>query len=182
VEWRVEVTVLPPEPRAAGGTELLERVHRRRLDAGWDLAVCLTDLPLHAGHRPVTTYASATHRVGLVSVPAFGAVNVEERVREAVLRLIEGLVAESLRAGETPDQAREERISGRLREIAAPLGASDVRDRATVRFATAVVRGNLRLLVGMVRANEPSRVIARMSRALATTPGTAAIATANISI
>jgi len=45
-------------------------------------------------------------------------------------------------------------------------------DDIDVRYVAAVVRGNLRLLTGMVRANRPWRLIARLSRAL-----TAAIAT-----
>jgi hypothetical protein len=45
----------------------------------------------------------------------------------------------------------------------------------TVRFVGAVLRGNLRLLVGMVRANEPSTVIVRLSGALVATLGVAAL-------
>jgi hypothetical protein len=126
--------------------------------------ICLTDLPLHARGRPVTAYASPTHRVGLVSVPALGAVDVERRVGGAVLRLVEGLVR------------------GRPEELASSLGQPQVMHSGTVGFVTAAIRGNLRLLVGMVRANDPARVIVRLSRALTAALGTAAIALANISV
>lgn len=163
-EWRVEVCPRPPTPRASNATELLRTVHLARLREGWDLAVCLTDLPLHSGGRPVTAYVSPSHRVGLVSVPALGAVAVRRRVRDAVLRLVDALLA------------------GRIEDLGSSLGDAEVRGRGTVRFATATVLGNLRLLVGMVRANDPTRVIARLSRALTTALGTAAIALANISV
>ena len=40
-------------------------------------------------------------------------------------------------------------------------------DDVDLRFVAAVVRGNVRLLAGMVRANRPWRLIVRLSRALA---------------
>lgn len=164
VAWRVEVSRRPPSPRATNGTELVRTVHRSRLREGWELAVCLTDLPLHARGRPVTAYVSTSHRVGLVSVPALGAVALKRRVRDAVVRLVESLAR------------------GRPRQLGSSLGQAEVRGRGTVRFATATIRGNVRLLAGMVRANDPARVILRLSRALATALGTGAIALANISI
>jgi hypothetical protein len=99
-----------------------------------------------------------------VSVPALGAARVERWVRDAVLRLVEGLAA------------------GRPEELASSLGYAQVKDRVAVRFVTAAVWGNLRLLAGMVRANDPARVVVRLSRALTTALGTAAVALANISV
>jgi hypothetical protein len=164
VEWRVELDRRPPTPRATNESELIRTAHRLRLRQGWDLAICLTDLPLRARRRPVTAYVSHTHRVGVVSVPALGAVAVERRVRDSVLRLVEAL------------------IQGRTDDLGSSLGQTEVRGQGTVRFASAAVGRNLRLLFGMVRANAPARVILRLSRALITALGTAAIATANISV
>jgi hypothetical protein len=73
-------------------------------------------------------------------------------------------------------------MAARLRELSSPLGAAHFRDENTVRFTTAVIRGNLRLLAGMVRANNPSLVIVRLSRALAAAGGTAAYALSSSSI
>ena len=50
-----------------------------------------------------------------------------------------------------------------------------------IRFSTAVVRGNLRLLLGMVRANDPARVVTRLSRATVAALGTAAYVLASSS-
>jgi hypothetical protein len=55
------------------------------LEAAWDLVICLTDQPLLVRRRPVTAHVSATHGVGLISVPALGAIGLEERVEDALL-------------------------------------------------------------------------------------------------
>jgi hypothetical protein len=167
VEWRVQVEDAEPAGPATHTMELMDGVHRRLLTSGWELGVGLTDLPLRAGRRPVTAHASAAHGVGLVSVPALGAVARERRLRSAVVRLIERLLGE----GDSGSV-----VARRLHELASPLGRERERDDGTIGFVGAALRGNLRLLVGMVRANEPTKLIARMSRALAVSLGTAAFA------
>jgi hypothetical protein len=51
--------------------------------------------------------------VGLVSVPALGAVAVEQRVRQAVLRLVDGLLGESVPRRRDP--AGDRRRTSRMR-------------------------------------------------------------------
>jgi hypothetical protein len=60
------------------------------------------------------------------------------------------------------DAERRQRMTRRLHELAADTDD----DAQTVRFTARVLTGNLRLLVGMVRANRPWRLVARLSRAL----------------
>jgi hypothetical protein len=97
-------------------------------------------------------------------VPALGAIDVERRVREAALDVIDALVGGNAR--EEPE--RRERVRDRLQELASPIGTAQVREDNTIRFSTAVIRGNLRLVVGMVRAN---RVGAGLTPAPPTPPG-----------
>src|SRR5215210_3156118 len=170
VRWRAELSeeALPEQPATSGAQ--IEAARRRLRSEGWELGVGLTDLPLRTGHRPVTAHASATHGVGLVSVPALGARSLERRVTRAVLDVTEGLLGESVGRGEAADGGREGRMGARLGELRSPLGAKQ-KDQ-----------GNLRLLIGMVRANSPSTVIVRLSRALAGALGTGAISMASSSV
>src|ERR1700726_3648635 len=86
--WRIEFVsdrlVEPPADLsaliAAGRGMLLER--------GWDLAVCVTALPLQTARRPVIAHVSATHGVAVLSLPALGPVWVRRRAAETIVRLV----------------------------------------------------------------------------------------------
>src|SRR3954453_12618781 len=101
----------------------------------------------------------------------------------AVLNLVEGLLGEEVgRGSDAGGTGRAHRMRQRLGELQSPVGPSRAGEDGTIAFAGATLRGNLRLLVGMVRANQPERVIARLSRALAASLGTAAYAMSSSSI
>jgi hypothetical protein len=176
VSWRVPVRTDPALADIGGGVEAIEFGRARLLREGWDMAVCITDAPLRIGRRPVVADASATHGVALVSLPALGAVQTRRRARDAVVRLVDGLVGESLELGERgPRQSA--RVGNRIASLAAPIRAVEpADDDVDLRFVAAVVRGNLRLLAGMVRANRPWRLIVRLSRALAAAAATVVFA------
>lgn len=170
-QWRVELgtaALKDPQERIA---DVVQDARRALLDNHWDLTILLTDLPLRSDdHRPLTAVVSATDGVALISVPALGVIDLDERVREAAVDVIAALVGVS-----DEEEARQpDRVRERLQELAAPLGTVQVRDDNTIRVASAVIRGNLRLLVGMVRANHPWRVTLKLSRALVAALGTAA--------
>lgn len=123
VRWSVQARIEPMAAASDQDVDLVEVAHQRLLEEGWKLAVFLTDFPVHVGSHPVTAYASAIHGVGLVSVPALGAVNLEERVEEAVLRLVEGLLGGERR------RRQERRQRGALRPRAPPSGGARVAGR-----------------------------------------------------
>jgi hypothetical protein len=73
VRWTVREGWGDVAPRHDGGAEgLLDDLARRRTDDGWDVAICLTDLPLHANRVPLVVQTSAQRRVAMVSLPALG--------------------------------------------------------------------------------------------------------------
>jgi uncharacterized membrane protein len=183
IDWRTEVHEVAAAEPTATSHELLATVRRHLLDNGWGLAVGLTALPLFSGHRPVTAYASAAQSVGLVSIPALGAVGLRRRLTTTVRHLIEGLLGESVRGAEhAAGDGRHGRMGARLRELGSPLAHNRVRDDGTLRFAGAVLRGNLRLLVGMVRANQPATVVTRLSGAMIGALGTGTYAVVSSTI
>ena len=168
VGWEIPVVTDGSAARGGAGTEVIDAAYERVLSESWHLGIVLTDLPLHMGRRPVVADASATHGVAVVSLPALGAVQMRRRARDAVVRLVDGLVGESLELGGREGGERRRRVRRRLHEIARAertLHPDD--DGVDVRLVAAVVRGNIRLLAGMLRANRPWRLIARLSRALA---------------
>src|SRR4051812_14784249 len=64
VRWPVRNGWGDVAPRRDGGAEaLLEDLARRRTDDGWDVAICLTDLPLHTDGIPLVAQISAQRRV-----------------------------------------------------------------------------------------------------------------------
>jgi hypothetical protein len=164
----------------ADDSEIVGAARQLLLASAWDLVVVLTDLPLTLARRPVVAHASPMHRVAVLSVPALGTLSVRRRLREAVLRLIGALLGEAGDSGadDRTDAARWRRIGSRLRE----LGSEAEEEAQSLRFTTRVFTGHLRLLFGMVRANRPWQLAARLSRALtaAATAGVFALVTPDI--
>jgi hypothetical protein len=162
-QWRVEVMesrlVQPPATDAA----IVDAARRLLLDRGWDVVVCLTDLPLHIHRRPVVAHANPVHNVAIVSVPALGAMGARHRIREGIVRLVERLIGSREKRG--PDAqgvaAPSRRLSvQRVREL-----GTDTSNGAFA-FTARVLTGNLVLLGGMVAANQPWQLSLRLSRAL----------------
>jgi hypothetical protein len=178
--WCIEVMegrlVQPP----ATDAEIVKAARKILLDKGWDVVICLTDLPLHVEQRPVVAHANPVRNVAIVSVPALGAMGARPRIREIIVRLLVRLIAGSreLRGPNAHGVARPSRrvTVQRVREL-----GSDPADEAFF-YTARVFTGNLTLISGMVAANQPWLLSLRLSRALtgAVAAGVFGLVTADI--
>ena len=98
--WCIEVIEGRLIQPSATDADIVKAARKTLLDKGWDVAVYLTDLPLHVEQRPVVAHANPVRNVALVSVPALGAMGARQRIRETIVRLLVRLIgsAEQRRA------------------------------------------------------------------------------------
>jgi hypothetical protein len=153
VDWRTELVVDRLVEPPARVTDILEDARRRLLGSRWHLAIVVTDLPLRDNGKPVSRLASRTHGVALVSLPALGPLHVRPRLRRALVELVAELLG---------------RVDKEADDVLRELTAKNAERVAILRplFVTAVLFSHLRLLLGMVRANRPWRLVGRLYAAL----------------
>ncbi|MDT7650981.1 MAG: hypothetical protein QOI36_2387 [Pseudonocardiales bacterium] len=179
VRWEVRTGWGPVSPRRDGGIDaLLDDVAQRRKNEGWDVAICLTDLPLQVDRVPLVAHASAARRVGLISLPALG-VSQLRAVRAAVAGLVEGLAGDLSAGRQRPG---DRRLAQMVEKVGPIRRVVDHTDDGEVGFASSRIAGRLRLVLGMVRANRPGRALLGLSKLLVGAFGTAAFAMAQNTI
>ena len=134
----------------------------------WDLGVVVTDLPLRVGRRPVSRQVSPTHGIAVVSLPALGALHLAPRLRRTLLELVGELVGDGRRPVERRRCARAPAtpLGTPACSRSSPPTPSDRPGALRFLFVPEVLASHLRLLLGMVRANRPWRLAARLYRAL----------------
>ncbi|HWA54968.1 MAG TPA: hypothetical protein VG816_12440 [Solirubrobacterales bacterium] len=162
VEWEPEVFTDPLGEPPVHLTELVSAARRLLLDADWDLAVAITELPLRLAHRTLLSHASRTHGVALVSLPALGVLRRRRRLYDVAADAVGTLVGdpEAGRAAGPPGAGLG--VRRRLAELAGDVDDDD----GGVAYVARVISGNLRLLVGMVGANHPWRLVGRLWRVM----------------
>jgi hypothetical protein len=173
VRWDVRTGWGSVAPRRDGGVEaLLDDVARRREQEGWDVAICLTDLPLQVQRVPIVVRSSAARRVAVVSLPALGLGQLRA-VRAVVPDLVKELLHRS-GAGRAPGDP--EPLTRLVDVMAAIHRTLDTSEDGEVGLVASRVGGGLRLVIGMVRANRPGRALLGLSKLLVAAFGTAAFA------
>ena len=183
--WEVRLCDEPIALDAHGALPMLEIGGRARERDGADAVVLITALPRRAGSAPVVADGSTADRVGLVSLPALGAFDQYRRCRDTIVRLVTrhlfpaedrasvGERSDAGSAGSLTRLAPDDR-PGSDSDSDADSGSSGVEDGVDVRLALTGLRGRLRLLAGLVRANRPWRLVPSLSPAIAAAAGGAA--------
>jgi hypothetical protein len=161
VDWELEVLGDPLAEPPVQLTELVSAARRLLLDADWDLAVAITELPLRLAHRTLLSHTSRTHGVALVSLPALGVLGRRRRLYDVAADAVGTLVGDPERDRAAGSAGARLGVGRRLVEL-----AGDVDEGSGATYVTRVIGGNLRLLVGMVGANHPWRLVGRLWRAM----------------
>jgi hypothetical protein len=169
VSWDVPVEVDPLTGTNREAPEILDACRQRRLGEGWDLAICLTDLPVYRDGRLVAADVSAKRGVAGLSLPALGATWLRPRVREATVQLAHELYERTRDPGADDPPTRGSRATGAVgffRRVDPPdedMKAMDV----DARFTAPGALGHLRLWSGMLLANRPWKMLPAFKGAIA---------------
>jgi hypothetical protein len=187
-EWRVEVLeeVVPLDE--SGNLQLVRRAEELHDLQGWEMAFYITDLPHYAGKRPVVAEVAPEQHAAVLYLPALGLVRLRHRVIETLGRIAEHLYSGSVDLGlpertVTGDPDRPEALtaltplggttSDAFSGPGATSGGHHGGDGVLERVESHGLFGNLRLLLGMVRANQPARLprVMKTSAAAASAAG-----------
>lgn len=112
-DWAVHVVCDPVSTGRSSGKEMLQAVNNQRERAGWDFAVCLTDLPLRVDRGPVLADVDKHSAVGLISLPALGIVQPYRRARQMLVQLLDEITSATDQAREKPHTQRRRGIHSR---------------------------------------------------------------------
>ncbi|WP_082233076.1 hypothetical protein [Halobacillus massiliensis] len=175
-QWQIEYV----EDALTGSTdkslEVLGKTIEKKLEEDWEFAICLTDLPLFKGKKPIVAEAYKEEHVALISLPGIGSARMLKRIRESILQLTNEMYYGSSEADrEKAEQRLQDKDDDQHKELKNKSSKRLVGKRAFERFAplqretpdddesnidvrfTVKSRfiGALRVLSGMVRANRP---------------------------
>ncbi|MQA16012.1 MAG: hypothetical protein GEV09_18245, partial [Pseudonocardiaceae bacterium] len=163
--WRVEVITERLPAIDASHSAMVELARRRAKQHDWNVAVCVTGLPLRSGKQPIVADVARAASVAVVSLPAFGAMALRRRIRGVVAQVIVEMQDEGQDPAEQQRQRPLPELSNRFRRVTPETEGVDVRVLAS--------RGGARLLVGMVRTATTNRNDDPRSASRSPTPRTA---------
>ncbi|MGW0891571.1 5,10-methylene-tetrahydrofolate dehydrogenase [Saccharopolyspora sp. NPDC002578] len=163
--WTVEVVSDPVTAGEADSEEILQAVQAYLSERDWSYAICLTDLPLLLEQSPLLADASSQRKVALVSLPALGGLQPYRRVRQVITQLLNDLISGNDGSGQA---SSDHHMASWWTDKLAPIRrSSPPTENIDVRYQASRIRGWIRLVSGMVRANRPWQLIWGLSSALA---------------
>src|SRR5918999_520628 len=169
VSWEVPVLVDPLTGTDREAPEILDECRKKMLSEGWDLALCLTDLPVYRSGTLVVADVSAKRGVAGLWLPALGAIRLRPKAQELTLQLVQELYEKTREPGADDLLARGSQPKGSVgsfRRVDLPdedMKAMDIDSRFTAPGAL----GHLRLWAGMVLANRPWKMLPAFKGAIA---------------
>ncbi|SIS48095.1 hypothetical protein [Salimicrobium flavidum] len=193
-EWVVESLESPLTGYTEEPDEVLGALLEKKKANEWDIAICLTDLPLFRDKKLIVAEANSSENVALLSLPGLGATPLIKRIRESIMQLLsemyQGISYEARdevqRTIGQIDKRRRKKYNSR--ELVRKRGfdrfspitreTPDADKMSEVRYTVdSRTRGAMRLITGMVRANRPWMLFAPFIKVLviAFTTGTFAV-------
>lgn len=149
VRWRAQVNGDPFEAVYPDNEHLIDRAREYVSETVWDLALCVTDLPLRDTGGVLVAVIDPADQVALISLPALGGFRLRHRLRE----LATAIVAYLRKTAAVPSRVRGMRVV---------RGANGQLHLLRPRHF-----GSVCVLAGMVRANRPWQLLVGLSTALA---------------
>jgi hypothetical protein len=168
-EWAVRTQVRTLPPLTEGYEDLADVARGCMEDERWDAVVCFTDSPLRDGHYALIADLLRHSRVAVLSLPAFGAVSLRRNVGAVTAELTQELTDPVPGQPATEDGQPPEGVatrSRRIRRVSSPDPEVAVRIMAS--------HASLRLLVGLVLANRPWRLLPGLKGAMGAALATSA--------
>ncbi|TCP38826.1 hypothetical protein EV191_1362 [Tamaricihabitans halophyticus] len=165
--WRVETASQQLTLDEHGRLPSVEIGQHAMAEHRWDLVILVTELPRRAGTQPIVSDYGLATGVGLVSLPALGAMGLRRQARKVIVHQVaEHLIDKPL--GDGGDGHGQGPRAHRALGPGAPVQHIDSTDEGIdTHLALTGTRGRLRLLAGMVRANRPWRLVPSLSPAIA---------------
>lgn len=179
VSWEVDSLVDPLTGAAENVNEILNKAIELKKEHDWTYAICLTDLPIFHKKSIVAADINMQSGIAQISLPSFGWLPMRKRIKKTMIHttgeLYHGASMDATTTtftNDRKDQARNDFKNSNLLQKQFPISAVKRQPSSTnhhaVRFIIIPkVNGQLRLLLGMTHANEPTTAMSAFKKIIA---------------
>jgi hypothetical protein len=165
IDWVVRVTPDPLTGTDITSADLFGELVKVAKQASWDYTVALTDIPARSNKQIVLANASVDNHAAWISIPALGPFRLHRRTRLLTTELVRNFTLDRSDAA-----SAEDIISSTIARRDTSAGRTDATE---TRYIAPGPLARLRLLGGMVYANQPWTTFASFKTTVATAVATA---------